>query len=188
LLSEFLLGKMIESNRFVFISTEGTSLIGAVPKMAIDALGTLVPIGGGDPIPLIRSHLTVGRRESCDVCLRYPNVSGIHCELALKDGFWTIRDLNSTNGIKVNGKRCLYHVLAPGDVVRIAKRDFTIEYSLSAEKRSALEQLAEENVMSESLLQRAGLEKRPAEPKIEPPRRKSAPSWVDDEDDDDDDD
>ncbi len=34
--------------------------------------GELVPDGGGDPIPLLREKLTVGRRESCDIVLRFP--------------------------------------------------------------------------------------------------------------------
>src|SRR5437660_927770 len=63
--------------------------------------GELVPIGGGDSIPLIRPALTVGRRESCDICINFPNISGVHCELNFRDGYWYIRDLNSTNGIKV---------------------------------------------------------------------------------------
>src|SRR5436309_14302525 len=91
--------------------------------------GMLVPVGGGDSIRLIRNQLTLGRRESCDICLRFPNVSGLHCELVHKDGCWTIRDMGSTNGIKVNGARVQKKVLHPGDTITIAKRSFTIEYS-----------------------------------------------------------
>ena len=43
------------------------------------------PVGGGDPIPLKRGVLTIGRRESCDISLKFPNISGLHCELAYKD-------------------------------------------------------------------------------------------------------
>ena len=48
--------------------------------------GELLPLGGGDPIPLLKTSLIVGRRESADIVLRFPNVSGQHCELALADG------------------------------------------------------------------------------------------------------
>ena len=37
--------------------------------------GQLVPLGGGDAIPLIREVLTVGRRETCDICMRFANIS-----------------------------------------------------------------------------------------------------------------
>src|SRR5262245_8444542 len=90
----------------------------------------LVPVGGGDPIPLLKSPLVIGRRESCDICLRFPNVSGKHCELFLTDGIWNIRDLGSTNGTKVNGQQVPVKALRPGDEITIAKRRFTIQYSL----------------------------------------------------------
>ena len=68
-------------------------------------LGELMPVGGGDPIPLLKPNLVIGRRESSDIVLRFPNVSGSHCELVLDGGYWTVRDLGSSNGIKVNGTR-----------------------------------------------------------------------------------
>jgi len=78
-------------------------------------LGELNPCGGGDSIPLLHEKLLICRRSSCDICLAVPNVSSHHCELELQDGFWHIRDLGSTNGIKVNGERTLGSVLMPGD-------------------------------------------------------------------------
>src|SRR4051812_40329870 len=91
--------------------------------------GELIPIGGGDTIPLIREHLTIGRRDACDICLRFPNVSGLHCELVFREGVWHIRDLGSTNGIKVNDQGVQQKMLRPGDEVNIAKRRFTIQYT-----------------------------------------------------------
>jgi pSer/pThr/pTyr-binding forkhead associated (FHA) protein len=120
--------------------------------------GELVPTGGGDPIPLIRQVLTVGRRESCDICINFPNISGIHCELSFRDGYWYVRDLNSTNGIKVNGLRVQEKLLHPKDEVLIGKRRYTIEYELPA-NRNALEEM-EEDILGTSLLERAGLERR----------------------------
>src|SRR6516164_9223683 len=68
--------------------------------MSFKPNGELTPQGGGDAIPLLREHLSIGRRESCDIPMRFANVSGLHAELSFKDGYWKIRDLNSTNGIK----------------------------------------------------------------------------------------
>src|SRR3954463_12235691 len=91
-------------------------------------LGELVPTGGGDPIPLLKSKLLIGRRDECDITLRFPNVSSHHCELELVEGYWQIRDLNSSNGIKVNGVRCPQNWLLPGDEVSIARHKFEIKY------------------------------------------------------------
>ncbi len=122
--------------------------------------GVLVPVGGGDAIPLIRETLTLGRRESCDICLRFPNVSGLHGELTYKDGCWTIRDKGSTNGIKVNGARVQKKVLHPGDTITIAKRSFTIEYNLTVGKQALAEMMEDSaDLIDIPLLQKAGLAK-----------------------------
>ena len=121
--------------------------------------GILVPQGGGDAIPLVRDNLVIGRRETCDICLQLPNVSGRHCELIYKDGVWQIFDLNSTNGVKVNGDRVQKKVLHPGDTITIAKRTYVIDYTPVIAKR-AMEELMEddeEDVMEVPLLERAGL-------------------------------
>ena len=119
--------------------------------------GELTPLGGGDSIPLVREVLIIGRRESCDICMRYPDISSVHAQLTFQEGYWRIRDMNSTNGIKVNGSRVLEKLLHPGDEITIAKRKFTIEYELPAGRR-ALEEV-EEDLLGTSLLEKAGLEK-----------------------------
>lgn len=123
--------------------------------------GELVPLGGGDPVPLMKKELLVGRRESCDVVLRFANVSAHHCQLTIVDGYLYARDLQSRNGIKVNGRRVQEKRLDPGDQLSIAKHKYRVEYS-PAELGAVGpppddDQKAE--VMRESLLARAGLEK-----------------------------
>ena len=120
--------------------------------------GELEPVGGGDPIPLERETLTIGRRDSCDICLRFQNVSSRHAELSFRNGYWYIRDNNSTNGIKVNGVTVQEKVLQPGDEVTIGKRHrFTIKYQAPAGQPAPVEQAREEPVMGKSLLEKAGL-------------------------------
>jgi adenylate cyclase len=125
--------------------------------MSLEPQGELIPVGGGDAIPLIRETLTIGRRESCDICLRFPNVSGLHCELSFRGGYWHIRDTNSTNGIKINGTRVPQKYLHPGDKITIAHRTFTIEYQLHAGRQNLEEMEEEEDVMGQSLMEKAGL-------------------------------
>ncbi|AMV26676.1 FHA domain protein [Gemmata sp. SH-PL17] len=127
--------------------------------MAESQLGELVPVGGGDAIPLVNDVMTIGRRESCDICLRFQNISGSHCELSLRDGMWYLRDLNSTNGVKVNGERTLRRKLRPGDEIDIAKHKYIIQYQVGPGVK--LEEIFEEedNVFGQSLMEKAGLEK-----------------------------
>ena len=49
--------------------------------------------------------LTVGSRPGCDFVVARSTVSRLHCHLLLKDGETYIKDLKSTNGTFVNGKR-----------------------------------------------------------------------------------
>jgi len=118
--------------------------------------GELVPIGGGDPMPLIREVLVVGRRDNCDIKMEFPNISGRHCELLFRQGFWYIRDLNSTNGIKVNGARVQEKLLHSCDEVTIGKRNFQIFYN-EPNGHYMREEEEEEDIMSKSLLEKAGL-------------------------------
>ena len=127
--------------------------------MSVRANGELVPVGGGDNIPLIRESLTLGRRDSCDVRLPFPNVSGLHAQLTFKNGYWYVRDMNSTNGIKVNGVRVQEKMLHPKDKLTIGKRDYVIRYDLPADAIGKLEEVQEDDVMAQSLMEKAGLEK-----------------------------
>ncbi len=124
--------------------------------MSLDKKGELAPVGGGDNIPLIRDKMTIGRRESCDICLRFPNISGLHAELTLVEGCWFIRDLSSTNGVKINGIRVQDRLLRPGDEVSIANRRYMIDYNMP-EGKVFLERTAQEDIMSIPLLEKAGL-------------------------------
>jgi hypothetical protein len=91
--------------------------------------GQLLPVRGGDPIPLLKTRLVIGRRDRCDIVLDFPNVSSQHSELEFVNGYWCVRDLNSSNGTKVNGERVLEKFLQPGDTVAFAKHAFEIDYT-----------------------------------------------------------
>jgi adenylate cyclase len=127
--------------------------------MSFEINGELVPSGGGDSIPLLRDSLVLGRRESCDIPLRFPNVSQQHAQLVFHAGYWYIRDLNSTNGVKVNGQRVVHKLLHPNDEITIAKRRYTIKYTLVAGRKAMAEMEDDDDVMGQSLLEKAGLER-----------------------------
>jgi hypothetical protein len=89
----------------------------------------LVPVAGGDPIPLVKDSVIIGRRPECDIRLEIPNVSGRHAELRLHRGAWHVIDLQSANGTKVNGDKVKKKRLAPGDEVVFARTNkFIIEF------------------------------------------------------------
>ena len=129
-------------------------------------LGELLPVSGGDPVPLLKEQLLVGRRESCDIVLRFSNVSSHHCQLECHGGYWFVRDLNSKNGTRVNGVRVTEKRLDPGDELRVAKHKYRVNYSpieLGAVGPPPSDQLPND-LMNKSLLERAGLERKPRTP------------------------
>ncbi len=124
--------------------------------------GELIPVGGGDPIPLLRKTLVVGRSENCDVVLRFANVSAKHCRLALEEGYWFVDDANSRNGTRVNGTRIDRKRLLPADVLSVASRKYEVRYSPSQNGACGPPPPdgEEEDVFGQTLLQRAGLQRR----------------------------
>ena len=122
--------------------------------------GELIPLGGGDPIPLLKKQLLVGRRESCDIVLRFANVSAHHCQMYVNGGYWYVRDMKSRNGVKVNGIRVQEKRVDPGDSLAVAKHKYELNYSpadLGAVGPPPADDLPAE-IMNESLLSRAGLQ------------------------------
>ena len=122
--------------------------------------GELIPLGGGDPIPLLKKQLLVGRRESCDIVLRFANVSAHHCQLYVNGGYWYVRDMKSRNGVKVNGISVQEKRIDPGDAFSVAKHKYKLSYSpadLGAVGPPPADDLPNE-ILKESLLSRAGLQ------------------------------
>lgn len=117
--------------------------------------GELDPVGGGDPIPLLKPELIIGRRRSkCDIMLDASNISSQHCRLSFVNGYLLAEDMNSRNGIKVNEIRCQKRYLMPGDILTIARTEFLVKYTPEAEGPPPE---VEEDIMSMSLMEKAGL-------------------------------
>jgi ABC transport system ATP-binding/permease protein len=63
-------------------------------------------------------QITVGR-EGCDITLDNPQVSRRHAQIERAASAHMLRDLGSTNGTFVNGRRVDQHPLVRGDVIQI---------------------------------------------------------------------
>src|SRR4051794_16761378 len=63
---------------------------------------------------------TVGRAEDCQLRIKSSQVSRKHCQLFEKKGLLIVKDLGSSNGTLVNGKKVEeQRVLEPGDELTI---------------------------------------------------------------------
>ncbi len=70
----------------------------------------------------------IGRREGCDIVLKFANVSGQHCRMTVEHGYWFVRDLGSRNGTKVDGQAVVRKRLDPKCRIAFAKHEYKLVY------------------------------------------------------------
>lgn len=80
----------------------------------------LVALDEGSDILIDRAVMVVGRHPQCDARLDSIRVSRRHCCMTADQGEVVVRDLGSTNGIRINGERVEVGRLRPGDELSIA--------------------------------------------------------------------
>src|SRR5262245_2608581 len=91
-----------------------------------------VAIDEAPDIALDRAMVVVGRDPNCDTRLESLRVSRHHCCMTRENDQVVVRDLGSTNGIRINGMRVETGRLRPGDELSIAH----IRYRLEDEEKS----------------------------------------------------
>jgi Protein of unknown function (DUF3662)/FHA domain len=69
----------------------------------------------------------LGRSKRCDIVLPDPNVSRQHAEIRLEGDGHAVVDLDSTNGVKVNGREVKRAVLADGDRIELGSTELRFE-------------------------------------------------------------
>lgn len=81
----------------------------------------------GEKIPVTHWESLVGRSASCDVVLDYPTISRRHAVLTrYDDGSWSVSDIGSKGGIRVNGADTDMCAVGFGDVISLGGVDFTL--------------------------------------------------------------
>lgn len=75
--------------------------------------------GGERMVPLSSDTVTIGRLADCDVVLKDKGASRKHAQLKRRDGSWTLTDLGSTNGTRLNGQTVQSRELSDGDTITI---------------------------------------------------------------------
>ena len=83
---------------------------------------------GGRSEDIAADGAVLGRSRDADVVLDDPNVSRRHAEVRPSGGSWIVRDLGSTNGVKVNGRRIQGpQSLKSGDTIELGTARVTFE-------------------------------------------------------------
>jgi pSer/pThr/pTyr-binding forkhead associated (FHA) protein len=89
----------------------------------------LLSLTDGPSILIDKPILLFGRHEECDVQLNSKKVSRRHCIVAHINDYFIVRDLGSTNGVRINGERVAEGKLRPGDELQVGN----FKYQLCAD-------------------------------------------------------
>src|SRR5882762_8504728 len=79
----------------------------------------LVALHDGPSILLDKPILLLGRHPECDIQIDSRKISRLHCCIAQVADYLVVRDLGSTNGIRINGNRVLEGRLNHNDELTI---------------------------------------------------------------------
>jgi predicted component of type VI protein secretion system len=88
----------------------------------------LLPLNEGPSILLDKPILLIGRHPECDIQIDSRKVSRRHCCIAQVSDALVVRDLGSTNGIRINGIRVLEGRLKAGDELTIGNSRFQVRW------------------------------------------------------------
>jgi hypothetical protein len=79
------------------------------------------------PHPASGHPLRIGRDPANGLRLTHETVSRVHAELSRQGGMWVLRDLGSTNGTTVNGRRVIGAVVVrEGDQIGFGRMSFRL--------------------------------------------------------------
>lgn len=74
----------------------------------------------GKEFPCTRTELKIGRTDDNDVAIDHRSLSRTHCKIVREDsGEWRVIDMQSANGLMVNGESYAQVTLRPGDVIEL---------------------------------------------------------------------
>jgi predicted component of type VI protein secretion system len=89
----------------------------------------LVALTDGPSMLLDKPILLIGRHQECDIQIASRKISRRHCCIAQVNDHLVVRDLGSTNGIRINGVRVAEGRLNAGDEFTIANFRYEVRWS-----------------------------------------------------------
>jgi predicted component of type VI protein secretion system len=90
----------------------------------------------GPNIQLDKPIILIGRHQECDIQIPSRKISRRHCCLAQVGDHLVIRDLGSTNGVRINGVKVMEGNLQPGDELMIGNVRYQLKWGESSDRPS----------------------------------------------------
>ena len=76
---------------------------------------------------LSKKESMVGRDDACGICVPVASISGEHMKIEYKLGTFIVSDMQSKNGIVVNGRTVRRSSLKAGDIIQLGEAIFRID-------------------------------------------------------------
>ncbi len=109
----------------------GTMAVSADEAREMGLARELITMTAGDLVYEVDKRVVlIGRSRQCDLFLTDANVSRRHAELRQRGNDYLIVDLDSTNGVEVNGQKVKTKVLKNGDLLTIGTTRVRFERQL----------------------------------------------------------
>jgi predicted component of type VI protein secretion system len=100
----------------------------------------LISLNDGPNILLDKPILLIGRHEECDIQIDSRKISRRHCCIAQVNDYLVVRDLGSTNGIRINGVRVLEGRLNHNDELTIGANRYRLTWDVLEDEAAEPEQ------------------------------------------------
>jgi pSer/pThr/pTyr-binding forkhead associated (FHA) protein len=127
-----------------------TALVSAPPVVEPGPPARLVmvsPPAPGAEFALTRPRLRIGRAEDLEIWVNHRSISREHAEVTVENGHVSIRDLGSSNGVRVNGADTKQGPVQAGDVIELGQVRFRMvgageQFHFDAERTMQMDALA----------------------------------------------
>lgn len=99
----------------------------------------LILLKGSDSLGIQKLHqfkktAILGRKNSADIAIPDPKLSRLHAQIYYDGKYYVIKDLNSSNGTRVNGKFITEKRIFPKDIIEIGDISFEFNFPMIVEK------------------------------------------------------
>src|ERR1041385_4601424 len=113
----------------------------------------LVALTEGPNILLDKPILLLGRHPECDIQIESRKISRRHCCIAQVEDYLIVRDLGSTNGIRINGVRVLEGKLRPSDELTIGNVRYKVRWETIEQQQQKAREMPRVDLVNDDALE-----------------------------------
>ncbi len=123
---------MDDGDTSVFEDASHTEIVGE--SYRIGYLVDISDVSNEQRYTLLDNEYTLGRHSRCDIVLADSSISKKHALLSVQTGNWYVQDLDSSNGVLVNGMMVRKAQLSQGDRIRLGRAELIFGFETKSRR------------------------------------------------------